>query len=50
MASQPIKRVRCEIYSRIVGYLSPVNRWNKGKLSEYNDRKEYSTLTMSDDK
>jgi ribonucleoside-triphosphate reductase (formate) len=29
----------CEIYSRIVGYLRPVNQWNKGKVSEYNDRK-----------
>jgi anaerobic ribonucleoside-triphosphate reductase len=34
-------RQRCEIYSRIVGYLSPTNRWNKGKLSEWSDRKTF---------
>jgi ribonucleoside-triphosphate reductase (formate) len=38
MASQPIKRQPVECYSRIVGYLSPLNRWNSGKRSEYNDR------------
>lgn len=29
----------CEVYSRIVGYLRPVEQWNKGKKSEYVDRK-----------
>ncbi|MCA9362535.1 ribonucleoside triphosphate reductase [Candidatus Kaiserbacteria bacterium] len=29
----------CEVYSRIVGYLRPVEQWNKGKKSEYGDRK-----------
>ncbi len=32
---------RCEIYSRIVGYLRPVNQWNAGKRQEYSERKEY---------
>jgi ribonucleoside-triphosphate reductase len=31
----------CEVYSRIVGYLRPVSQWNKGKVSEFNDRKEF---------
>jgi ribonucleoside-triphosphate reductase (formate) len=31
----------CEIYSRVVGYLRPVNQWNDGKRSEYELRKEY---------
>jgi hypothetical protein len=31
----------CEVYSRIVGYLRPVNQWNDGKKVEYNMRKEY---------
>ncbi|OGN61467.1 MAG: ribonucleoside triphosphate reductase [Chlamydiae bacterium RIFCSPHIGHO2_12_FULL_27_8] len=31
----------CEIYSRIVGYLRPVNQWNDGKVAEYDIRKEY---------
>ncbi|MDL2210074.1 ribonucleoside triphosphate reductase [Desulfovibrio sp. OttesenSCG-928-O18] len=30
-----------EVYSRVVGYLRPVNRWNNGKQCEYAMRKEY---------
>jgi anaerobic ribonucleoside-triphosphate reductase len=29
------------IYSRVVGWLSPVSSFNKGKASEYKDRKVY---------
>lgn len=28
-----------EVYSRIVGYYRPVKQWNKGKQSEYQDRR-----------
>lgn len=28
----------CEVYSRIVGYLRPVDQWNDGKQAEYADR------------
>jgi ribonucleoside-triphosphate reductase len=31
----------CEIYSRIVGYLRPVNQWNKGKKEEFKMRKVF---------
>jgi anaerobic ribonucleoside-triphosphate reductase len=31
----------CEVYTRIVGYLRPVQQWHKGKQSEYKDRKSY---------
>jgi len=31
----------CEIYSRIVGYLRPVNQWNNGKKEEFAIRKTY---------
>lgn len=31
----------CEVYSRVVGYLRPVNQWNKGKKEEYKMRKEF---------
>ena len=31
-----------EIYSRVVGYLRPVNRWNDGKQQEYGMRKAYA--------
>ncbi len=31
----------CEVYSRVVGYLRPVQQWNKGKKAEFNLRKEF---------
>lgn len=33
---------KCEVYSRIVGYIRPVAQWNAGKAQEYSDRKEYA--------
>ena len=33
-----IGRTRCEVYSRVVGFLSPVSQWNKGKRAEWGDR------------
>ena len=30
---------KCEVYSRIVGYLRPVQNWNEGKVAEFHDRK-----------
>jgi len=32
----------CEIYSRVVGYLRPVNQWNDGKRAEFEIRKEFN--------
>ena len=31
----------CEVYSRIVGYLRPVQQWNLGKQEEFKQRKEF---------
>ena len=31
----------CEVYSRIVGYLRPVQQWHKGKQEEYKERVEF---------
>lgn len=41
MAKCPTCDGNCEVWSRIVGYFRPVDQWNKGKKSEYADRKEY---------
>jgi hypothetical protein len=35
------KKVPCEVYSRIVGYLRPVQNWNEGKQQEFAERKTY---------
>ncbi len=31
----------CEVYSRVVGYIRPVQQWNLGKKQEFEERKEY---------
>ena len=36
-------RTKCEVYSRIVGYLRPVQQWNEGKLEEWKDRKTFKS-------
>jgi anaerobic ribonucleoside-triphosphate reductase len=34
-------RTKCEVYSRVVGYLRPVTQWNIGKQEEFKDRKTF---------
>lgn len=31
----------CEVFSRVVGYISPVNQWNEGKTEEFKLRKTF---------
>jgi len=40
-ATKAKARTRCEVYSRVVGYLRPINQWNDGKAAEFKDRKTY---------
>lgn len=35
------KRQKCEVYSRVVGFLTPVSQWNPGKKEEFKDRQTY---------
>jgi ribonucleoside-triphosphate reductase len=32
----------CEVYSRVVGYLRPVQQWHKGKKQEFKERREFA--------
>ncbi len=34
---------KCEVYSRVVGYLRPVSQWNDGKQSEFKIRKMFDS-------
>jgi hypothetical protein len=36
-------QTKCEIYSRVVGYIRPVEQWHDGKQAEFHDRKKFST-------
>lgn len=33
---------KCEVYSRVVGYIRPVQEWNEGKQEEYSQRMKYN--------
>ncbi len=37
-----VKGTKCEVYSRVVGYLRPVGQWNVGKQEEFRERKTYN--------
>lgn len=32
---------KCEVFSRVVGYMRPVQNWNKGKKEEFAMRKTF---------
>ena len=32
----------CEVFSRVVGYYRPISNWNKGKVEEFKERKEFT--------
>jgi len=40
------QRTKCEVYSRVVGYLRRVSQWNPGKKQEFKDRTNYKVEEM----
>ncbi len=42
-----IQRQKCDVYSRVVGFLTPVQQWNKGKRAEFFDRRTYDQTDCS---
>jgi len=43
------KRTKCEVFSRIVGYLRPIAQWNKGKRAEWADRVNFDEKQALED-
>ena len=43
----PICGLKSEIYSRVVGYLRPVDQWNDGKQAEFSIRKTFDKSTLT---
>ncbi|MDI3546548.1 MAG: hypothetical protein PWR10_200 [Halanaerobiales bacterium] len=41
-------RQKCEVYSRVVGFLTPVSQWNRGKKEEFKDRRTYDRVLEED--
>ncbi|MDD2758461.1 MAG: ribonucleoside triphosphate reductase [Patescibacteria group bacterium] len=44
----PECQAKCEVYSRVVGYLRPVDQWNKGKRAEFTMRRTFKTILPLD--
>jgi ribonucleoside-triphosphate reductase len=42
----PVCEATCEVYSRVVGYLRPVDQWNDGKQAEFSMRKTFDRSTV----
>ena len=40
-------KTKCEVYSRVVGYIRPVEQWNDGKQEEFHDRKLFSIKSQT---
>lgn len=38
----------CDVYSRVVGFHTPIQRWNKGKSAEWKDRKTFEVDDSED--
>ena len=44
-----MKRTKCEIWSRVCGYLRPTSQFNEGKLAEFKDRKMFDAKKVKDE-
>lgn len=42
------ERVRCEVWSRVMGYHRPINAWNAGKQQEHRDRVQFTESKVGD--
>ena len=45
-----MERTKCEVYSRVVGYLRPIKDWNVGKKAEWKDRKVFKVEKINHQK
>jgi anaerobic ribonucleoside-triphosphate reductase len=36
-----MERQKCEVFSRVCGYMRPVTNWNEGKREEWKDREMF---------
>lgn len=41
MSNNKKERTKCQIYSRVVGFITPTENWNAGKREEFKDRVTY---------
>jgi len=36
-------KTKCEVYSRVVGYIRPISNWNDSKQAEFHDRVKFDS-------
>ena len=44
------RRIPCLVYSRVVGYLTPVQTWHDAKQQEFDERVEFEIGGLLDEK
>lgn len=44
MSNNNERRTKCQTYSRVVGFITNTDNWNKGKLEEFKDRVTYDDV------
>ena len=42
-----MKKIPCEIYSRVVGFYTPIHQWNLGKQQEFKERVNFKLAPKS---
>lgn len=42
------ERQPCECWSRVMGYLRPKSQYNKGKVSEFEERKSFEESVINE--
>lgn len=42
--AKDVHGTKCEVYSRVCGYLRPTSSWNKGKQEEFSLRKSLNVV------
>lgn len=47
---EEIKRTPCQVFTRVMGYLRPVDQYNIGKKSEFYSRKYFDQSTSENSK
>ena len=43
LGGESMVKTKCEVYSRVVGYIRPVSNWNDSKQAEFADRKKFDS-------
>jgi len=48
IGDEKMVKTKCEVYSRVVGYIRPVSNWNDSKQAEFGDRQKFDSAIKLD--